>query len=250
MKRGTISHPKMEALIELLGIPRYSAVGILECLWDWSRRYAIQGNVGKWPDKTIAKAIGWKGQPEKLVNALVDTGWLDRHPRERLVIHDIQKHADNTWRQCLQDSGLNWWDGSEPRSRKTQVTCQPLASHLPETCIKSPQPLKEPLNEPEPLKESAADASSLVVKSISHPAVKAYRDVFKKSPGPQQREEILKVVSDMDTWSAVLSDWATNGYNPQNITGLLSRYERETRISTITPRATQDMSLLGGLVND
>lgn len=124
MKRGTPDHPKvlmLAAELRRLGIPmpRTTAVGILEMLWQWAAKYAIQGDVGRWPDEIIEAALEWVGEPGALVTALIRTKWLDEAPEpHRLVIHDIHDHADNTWRQCLDDSGLTWWDGRPPRREK------------------------------------------------------------------------------------------------------------------------------------
>ena len=92
MKRGTIDHPKTLALAQQLGIEEWGAVGILESLWHWTSRYAIQGNLGKWADGAIAAGIGWHARPaSELIDALVSIGWVDRvdDPAVRLVIHDV-----------------------------------------------------------------------------------------------------------------------------------------------------------------
>ena len=119
MKRGAINHPKMTIFMTELGIPRYAAVGLLETLWHWAPNYAVQGDIGKWSDAAIAKGVEWDGPPEKLIDALLLAGWVDRveDPQIRLVIHDIQDHADNAWKQRLVDLGLKWWDGSRPRMK-------------------------------------------------------------------------------------------------------------------------------------
>lgn len=118
MKRGTIEHPKMLMLEAQLGIARYEVVGIMESLWHWASRYAIQGDIGKWSNVAIAKGIGWSKDPDSLIDALISSGWVDQiDGTERLVIHDVKDHADNTWKQNLEDAGLKWWDGSRPRNK-------------------------------------------------------------------------------------------------------------------------------------
>ena len=71
MKRGTPDHPKTLMLTEELRKVfaahrklssfggRAYAVGLLEMLWEWTSKYAIQGDIGKWPDDVIAAGIGW-----------------------------------------------------------------------------------------------------------------------------------------------------------------------------------------------
>ena len=60
MKRGTPEHPKMLLLASTLEINNYAAVGLMECLWHFTARYAPQGNIGKYTDEIIAHKIGWE----------------------------------------------------------------------------------------------------------------------------------------------------------------------------------------------
>lgn len=94
MKRGCPTHPKTEELAELLGIEIFAAVGLLEMLWHFTAQYAPRGDIGQWPDKRIAKALGWRRDAEKLVSAMVSAGWLDTDPAYRLLVHGWAEHAD------------------------------------------------------------------------------------------------------------------------------------------------------------
>ena len=157
VKRGTPEHPKVVRLAKVLGVRRYVAVGLLEMLWHFTARYAIRGDVGRWSDDEIATALDWDGRPDQLIGALVECRFLDAHTAHRLVVHDITDHADNSWRQCLTDAGLPFWDGSSPRrvqpgrppsgnSRETPVT----GIKTPVKLQKTPQPEPEPEPEPKP----------------------------------------------------------------------------------------------------
>jgi len=94
MKRGTPGHPKTLALVTFLGIERYAAVGILESLWHFAAQYARRGDIGRHSNAAISQAIGWQGDADALVKALVDSKWLDPCPCHRLRIHDWPEHAD------------------------------------------------------------------------------------------------------------------------------------------------------------
>ena len=107
MKRNTIDHPKMRRLARRVG-GRAQAVGILECLWHWAARYAIQGDIGRWPDEDIAEAVYWDGDPLEIVRHLVECGWVDEDATHRLVIHDWEDHADESVRKTLKNRGLEW----------------------------------------------------------------------------------------------------------------------------------------------
>ncbi|MBE3119733.1 MAG: hypothetical protein IMZ50_13395, partial [Candidatus Atribacteria bacterium] len=105
MKRGTPDHPKMHDLRAALGIPIYSAVGLLELLWHFTAKYAERGDLGRHSNEAIARAVGWRGRPDKLVNALVACRWVDADPVHRLLVHDWQAHADEGVRKNLKNHG-------------------------------------------------------------------------------------------------------------------------------------------------
>lgn len=116
MKRGMPDHPKTALLMEALSLRKFQAVGIIETLYQWACRYAIRGDIGKWSNDSIAKALDWDRESDVLIEALIRCHWIDEAPPPfRLVIHDIQDHADNSWKQCLTEAGLTFWDGSPPR---------------------------------------------------------------------------------------------------------------------------------------
>lgn len=96
MKRGTPTHPKTDRLAERLGLRKFEAVGILECLWHFTAQYAKRGDIGKWSDEDIARQIGWDNDATKLIEALVYAGFVDRCQVNRLVVHDWQYHCDQT----------------------------------------------------------------------------------------------------------------------------------------------------------
>jgi len=103
VKRGTPNHPKLQQLAEALGINEAWAVGLLELLFHVTARYAPQGNIGKWSDTAIAAHLRWpkKERPEILIEALISTGWLDRDPDHRLLVHEWEEHADQSVRKTL-----------------------------------------------------------------------------------------------------------------------------------------------------
>ena len=170
MKNGGPNHPKTIHLADILGLERWGAVGIIETLLHWCRQYAIQGNVGKWSDKAIADGIGWRGDPDKLICALVLAQYLDRNddPLIRITIHDIEKHADNTWKQNLEDAGLKWWNGKKARNdkvgrpkgvKRTEKNSRKTPDKLQNLELKTPQP--EPKPEPKPVETEGAASPAL-----------------------------------------------------------------------------------------
>jgi hypothetical protein len=95
MKPEAITHTKMKRLCRRLGLALWQGVGLLECLWQLTAREAPRGNIGKLSDEDIALGIDYRGKEGEMIQALVDSGWLDRHPEERLVVHDWADHADD-----------------------------------------------------------------------------------------------------------------------------------------------------------
>lgn len=140
MKRNTENHPKVHDLGERLCElwpelrtgpvrPAQVAVGLLETLWAWTRQYAIQGDVGRWPNQAIARGCGWTGDADAFIAALITSRFLEETlSPHRLVVHDVQQHADNTWKQNLTDAGLTWWDGTSPRKAQKTKTREVVAT--------------------------------------------------------------------------------------------------------------------------
>lgn len=102
LKRGTPEHPKVKHLCLLLNITKAHAVGLLELMWHFTAKYAPAGDIGKFPDTTIAAAVDWKVRSGlkgvrtevRLSSGLVEAGFLDRCDCHRLVVHDWPDHAD------------------------------------------------------------------------------------------------------------------------------------------------------------
>lgn len=94
MKKATISHIKFEMLGSLLELSRWETVGILETLWQFCQTHAYDGDLTRFEPKMIAVWFGWKREPLLLIDALVESGWIDR-TGERLVVHDWNDHAPN-----------------------------------------------------------------------------------------------------------------------------------------------------------
>lgn len=87
---------KFKKLQRRLGLTkRREVIGLLESLWHLTLREAPKGDIGKLDNETIAIELEWDVDPDQLVNALVETRWLDADDQNRLVVHDWQQHAPN-----------------------------------------------------------------------------------------------------------------------------------------------------------
>ena len=92
MKMNTTRSPKFLRLMALSGLGRAASAGTLELLWLFVMDQSPAGDVGKWSDDEIEAELDWKGEPGALINALVDSRWLDRCQKNRLVVHDWADH--------------------------------------------------------------------------------------------------------------------------------------------------------------
>lgn len=171
MKRGTPDHPKTLALQAALRCSRPAAVGLLELLWHWTARYAPAGDVGRWSNGALAQAVGWDGDADALVAALVAAGWLDERPECRLYVHDWSHHADDAVKLALYRATKTFADGSVPvahrLSAKERERLEGLwaqrAHNVPTECVRQcaqPEPRQSPALAPPEPRQSQTDLAA------------------------------------------------------------------------------------------
>jgi hypothetical protein len=154
MKRDAPNNSKMKRLCRLLDIPIYQAAGILELTWHLTAREARRGDLGKLDNETIALAIDYRGDENKLIDALVRTGWLDESADYRLVVHDWHEHADEAVKKRLTRSGQTFVSARRVRTKQPNVETKPQNGNLPRA---GAGPVPEP--EPHPQSEPGASVS-------------------------------------------------------------------------------------------
>lgn len=115
MKRGAIDHWKMRRLAKAIGKPPYAALGLMEALTDWAKKYHPNGSLGKCTDAEIEEAVGWDDAEGTMVPLLIDAGFLENHPEHRVVIHDWYDHADDSVHMSLARAGERFWCGRAPK---------------------------------------------------------------------------------------------------------------------------------------
>jgi len=114
MKREAFNHPKMLDLAARLAVSRTHACGIVANLWNWAADTAPQGNIGKWSDGVIARAMEWDGDAMEFVTALVEAGWVDRCTEHRLVIHDLEDHSPEWLKTKLKRTKKWFYKATKP----------------------------------------------------------------------------------------------------------------------------------------
>jgi hypothetical protein len=130
MKRGTAYHKKTIRLAEELKIPLPYAVGLLSMLWEFTADRRPEGDIGSIPDLKISEAVYWPKKASVLINALCNTGWLDRHPEHRMIVHDWPDHAEHFVCRKLIRSGKDFLScyGKSVRDRAKALGCGPVDS--------------------------------------------------------------------------------------------------------------------------
>jgi len=87
MKHQAITLVKFSALSKRLSLPRCWTIGVLESLWTFACCNARDGDLSRFSALEIAGWIEWPGDENELIEALVETRWLDRDG-DSLSIHD------------------------------------------------------------------------------------------------------------------------------------------------------------------
>lgn len=142
MKRGTGDHPKLLKLATALKVSRPHAIGILELLWAFASRFAPGGDVGKYEDTAIARAVDWHRSPTQLVSALTSCGWLDQCAERRLLVHDWEDHSDQAVKKFLSRHGLPFYVKvapiAVPVQEKSGLPLTTFINHQPESYSANP----------------------------------------------------------------------------------------------------------------
>ncbi len=145
MKLGTLDLTKFKRLVRQLGETIRGTVGLLELIWMRAAKDCPQGDVGRLSNLEIAIMADWSEDPDALVTALVDCGWLDPSEPNRLLIHDWPEHAPNWLRGVVKKKyGGFLLYGSQPCDTNHELPTmdrQPTTPlPIPTNSIPSPPP--------------------------------------------------------------------------------------------------------------
>lgn len=166
MKDGTEELMKFRLLVTELGLDPCYVGGILQFIWKFAAKNCPRGDIGKFSNDEIAVGIGYTGDPDKLIAALVKRKWIDEVEGDmRLIIHDWPEHAEDSVHRKLARRKQWFADGSQPslkrleRKEKTALakfyaanTCDAVArrAHVGRTACTPAEALAEAITEPEP----------------------------------------------------------------------------------------------------
>ncbi len=83
------NHYKRDKLRSLLGDK--GIVALLD-LWLKTAQIRPKGVFNGMDKKAIATSAGWKGSPEKFINALLESGFLEKDSQNNFFLHDWEEH--------------------------------------------------------------------------------------------------------------------------------------------------------------
>ncbi|WP_339742623.1 hypothetical protein [uncultured Rubinisphaera sp.] len=95
MKAGTTELLKFKKLARRLNLRVWQTMGLLECLWHVTAKNRPMGDIGYFSNDDIALLLDWDDSADELIEALVETCWLDRDDEFRLIVHDWSEHVPN-----------------------------------------------------------------------------------------------------------------------------------------------------------
>lgn len=130
MKHQTINLVKFKALGMLLRAPQYATVGVLESLWLFAQHNATDGDLSRFSALQIAAWIGWDGDPDELIAAFIEAGWVDQD-EAGMRIHDWEDHCPN-WLRGVQRRQANRQPSTEPSTEPGSVPST-VPSSVPST---------------------------------------------------------------------------------------------------------------------
>lgn len=232
-------HPKTLALAQALKISRREAVGLLIDLWTWGLNCADEtGRLRGITNEGIAMALDWSGrQAAKLVNALVDCGWIDGE-NGNYSLHDW---ADYTSR--LSDKRKDAERKREARKRAKQVDESPEnPQNVPGQSADSPRKntvnpragITKP-NQTKPyITTSNNNPASIPVEedvSVDTAALRKVCEEFSQAvhePNEKEREQLRLLLGEysMSTLLAAIQDASGKGRSVNYLRAILESWKR------------------------
>lgn len=245
-------HPKTLALAQALKISRREAVGLLIDLWTWGLNCADEtGHLRGITNEGIAMALDWSGrQAAKLVNALVDCGWIDGE-NGNYSLHDW---ADYTSR--LSDKRKDAERKREARKRAKQADESPEnPQNVPGQSADSPRKnavnpragITKP-NQTKPyITTSNNNPASIPVEedvSVDTAALRKVCEEFSQAihePSEKEREQLRLLLGEysMSTLLAAIQDASGKGRSVNYLRAILESWKRTGSAPTTPTNAPE-----------
>jgi hypothetical protein len=174
MKAGTLESMKFKRLMRRLNESLRSTAGLLEVLWQRACRDCPRGDLGRFENEEIAIMADYDGDPDDLVAALTETGWLDASEEHRLVIHDWHEHAPNYVKGVVSRRGGFVTQGTLPKVDDPELPTKSATQGMPPPSLAKPSLAKPSLVKPSQASPSqVANWREVEEVLISHGVAKA-----------------------------------------------------------------------------
>ena len=129
MMMDGLDHPKTLDLAARLDASIPQVIGHLELLWAFVAQKTPRGNIGKWPDGTIARAAQWTADPSVFVTALHEAGFIDASVEHRFIIHDWPDHCPRWVKAKLKKLGMEFCTRDCSSDCSTDSSADSMPSH-------------------------------------------------------------------------------------------------------------------------
>lgn len=118
----------------MLKLNHWQTVGILESIWLMAQEDATDGAIGKYSNSDIAAAIEYEGNPDEMIQSLIESGWLDNDEEFRLIIHDWSDHVPKYIKGGFSKAGKLFADQiAKQRANSSQLKLPANSSKLIDT---------------------------------------------------------------------------------------------------------------------
>ncbi len=125
------THPKVARLASTLGIDRHNTLALLHLFWWWCVDFAPTGDITRFTATEISCGAEWSGDPQTLLDALTETGWIDQTAKRRRV-HDWDDFAGKWIRRALAQAKRmrEWRNKKSARDAHVMRTKRARLSHV------------------------------------------------------------------------------------------------------------------------
>lgn len=123
--QSLLTHRKTLRLVRLLGIDKYGIAGRLVALWHWAIDNAPDGDLGADCADILSEVMGWDADPECLMDALTQVGYVDRAENGSYLLHDWWDYAG----RLIEKRIANAERMRDARASKRRETGEPDSAH-------------------------------------------------------------------------------------------------------------------------
>jgi hypothetical protein len=121
-------HPKTKRFARAAGISIPESIGYLHLLWWWALDFAQDGNLADYTDEDIADAMLWEGDPKKIVDALISSGFIDAtNSGSGRAVHDWSDYAGRLISR--RDKNRERMQHARSADNSVQRTCNAQEAH-------------------------------------------------------------------------------------------------------------------------